>query len=87
MFFFLLKKNYIIFFRILYEMITEKRAWARLVRRKPFEIYDIIRDKEFEFFKTNSKTGYEEIDELIELCVNRDPKKRPTAGQVLKRIS
>ena len=73
-------------YRILYEFISERRAWTKNQRQDPSSIYNLIRNSNFSFFMANIPTGIYEIDELISNCTSIDVKKRPSAIEVLERI-
>ena len=59
------------FFRILYEIATEKHAFLNL-RLNADKIYNFIRSKDFDFFNQNPKTGNKKLDEVISSCTHRD---------------
>eukprot|EP00828_Plagiopyla_frontata_P014797 TRINITY_DN1928_c0_g2_i6.p1 TRINITY_DN1928_c0_g2~~TRINITY_DN1928_c0_g2_i6.p1 ORF type:complete len:262 (+),score=22.25 TRINITY_DN1928_c0_g2_i6:140-925(+) len=72
---------------VLYELTTGKRAWKNYLNKGGIAIYNLIHSQNYNFFKENVSTGNQQLDLLIQDCVNCLPKARPTAAQVLQRIN
>ena len=75
---------FIVLFSILYELITEQRAWKK--QKEDIAVYNLVHSNNYSFFVENSSTGNKDIDSLILDCVKCDQKERPTAEELLKRI-
>eukprot|EP00828_Plagiopyla_frontata_P007063 TRINITY_DN13243_c0_g1_i1.p1 TRINITY_DN13243_c0_g1~~TRINITY_DN13243_c0_g1_i1.p1 ORF type:complete len:275 (-),score=36.01 TRINITY_DN13243_c0_g1_i1:38-862(-) len=71
---------------VLYEVITRTRAWINYINQGGFAIYSLIHSQNYNFFDENKSTGNNALDQLINNCVNHEPKKRPTAAEALKII-
>lgn len=52
----------LILFRILYELITETRAWGQCENTNQSELYNLIRSEDFSFFSYNIPIGVDELD-------------------------
>ena len=65
-------------------MASEREAFIRFKHKHPNEIYNHIRNNNFQFFAENKRTGKKELDDLIANCTHYEPKLRPKIADVLK---
>ena len=74
-----------IFFSVLYELFTARRAWQSSLGKGGRAVYDLIKGN-FNFFKENPRTRNISLDNFILACVEKNPQKRPTALEAIGKI-
>eukprot|EP00828_Plagiopyla_frontata_P030675 TRINITY_DN4012_c0_g1_i5.p1 TRINITY_DN4012_c0_g1~~TRINITY_DN4012_c0_g1_i5.p1 ORF type:complete len:221 (+),score=23.10 TRINITY_DN4012_c0_g1_i5:266-928(+) len=71
---------------VFYEIVTEKKSFAKYQSKPSGQIYNLIRSQDFDFFQENQSTGNADIDSIISQCVKREASQRPTAQETLEMI-
>ena len=65
-------------------MASEKEAFLKFNNKHKSELYNHIRNEDFEFFNENERIGKKELDNLIVSCTQREPGLRPKIADILK---